>query len=411
MNRIEQLIKKYCSDGVSYVTLNEICEVKGRIGFRGYKREDQVNEGEGAISLSPSNIQNGNIVYDNCTYITWDKYEESPEIQIEIGDIVFGKTASVGKTAIVKELPEKATINPQLVVLKKIKCNNDYLSYVLKTNEFQNKVNRIKGFGTVPTISQKDLCNLTVPVPPLEIQSEIVNILDEYTESVTALQQELEKELTARKKQYEYYRELILDKNNEAKWISLLDVAETYTGLTYKPEDTAKSGTIVLRSSNIKNSKLVFDDNVYVQMSNIPQRAIVQENDLLICVRNGSKALIGKAAMIPKTEEKMAYGAFMTILRSNDKINPKYLFFVWQSPRIQNMIHGDSGMPINQITKSMLEKIQVPLPSLETQENIVSILDSFDKLYNDISEKLSAEIESRRKQYEYYRDKLLSFKE
>ena len=221
----------------------------------------------------------------------------------------------------------------------------------------------------------------------------------------------MEAELEIRKKQYEYYKENLLDKSKNIKWVPILSVADTFTGLTYKPSDVSSTGVLVLRSSNIKDSHLIYEDNVFVKMDNIPERAFVKENDILICVRNGSKALIGKAALIPNHKSKMAFGAFMMILRAKNSINFKYLFYLWQSSKIQNMIHNDSGMPINQITRKMLEKIKVPIVSLEKQEEIANILEKFEKSCNDISEGLLAEIEARRKQYEYYRDKLLNFKE
>ena len=104
MSKLDELIKKYCPDGVEYKNLHDICEIRGRIGFRGYTKQDVVAEGEGAISLSPSNILNGEISFNTRTYISWSKYEESPEIKAEINDILFCKTASVGKTALIKRL-------------------------------------------------------------------------------------------------------------------------------------------------------------------------------------------------------------------------------------------------------------------------------------------------------------------
>ncbi len=389
MTKLEQQIKELCPNGVEYRRLQDLAEIS-----TGSSNTNEAEE-DGAYPFfvrSQEPLKKNSYEFDETAIIT------------------AGDGVGVGKVYHYVEGKYALHQRAYRIHITKKSIVPKFFFYYMKT-KFFDYISKTGFHSSVSSIRRPMLNDFLVPILPIDLQVKIIQILEQYTSSVDSLQQELEKELTARKKQYEYYRELILDKNTEAMWMPLLDVADTYTGLTYKPADTAKSGTIVLRSSNIKSSKLVFDDNVYVQMSNIPQRAIVQENDILICVRNGSKALIGKAAMIPKTEEKMAFGAFMTILRPNNKIIPKYLFFVWQSPRIQNMIHGDSGMPINQITKSMLEKIQVPLPSLKTQENIVSILDRFDKLCNDISEGLPAEIEARRKQYEYYRDKLLSFEE
>ena len=153
-------------EGVEMKTLGEICNIKGRIGFRGYTRDDQVEEGMGALSLSPGNIINGKMDYSNSTFITWDKYEESPEIKIYNNDVVFCKTGStVGKVAIVKNLPCKATINPQLVVLKDITINFKYLAYSLAIYPLQYKVKVLAGVGSVPNISQSKLGSLEIPIP------------------------------------------------------------------------------------------------------------------------------------------------------------------------------------------------------------------------------------------------------
>ena len=206
MSKLDDIIKKLCPDGVEYVKLGEVCEIRGRIGFRGYTRRDLVSEPEGAITLSPSNIVNGNIVYDKCSYVSWKKYEESPEIMAEIGDVVFTKTASVGKTAYIESMPKEMTINPQLVLLKKIKGNSKYLSYILKTTYFQNEVKKITGVGSVPNVPQSSLAKIEIPLPPIEVQNEIVRILDCFTQ----LEAELEAELDCRKRQYEFYRDQLL---------------------------------------------------------------------------------------------------------------------------------------------------------------------------------------------------------
>lgn len=190
--------------------MSEIAEIKGRIGFRGYTRADLVEEKDGAITLSPSNIINEQLDFSKCSYISWSKYNESPEIQATVGDIVFCKTASVGKTALIKHLPKETTINPQFVLLKNIKCNPAFLSYVLKENTFQSKVKSITGQGTIPTFTQKEFGELTVPLPPLSEQERIVAILDRFDTLVNDISQGLPAEIAARRKQYEYYRDKLL---------------------------------------------------------------------------------------------------------------------------------------------------------------------------------------------------------
>ena len=208
--QIDRLLEELCPEGVEYKPLVNVCEIKGRIGFRGYTRKDLVSENEGAVSLSPSNIKNGCLHFDHCSYVSWAKYNESPEIMANIGDVVFTKTASVGKTALIKNLPKETTINPQLVLLKNITCNSAYLAYVLQHHKFQNAVQKLTGVGSVPNVSQSALQNIKIPIPPLEVQNEIAGILDRFERLTTDLQEGLPAEIKARQQQYEYYRDRLL---------------------------------------------------------------------------------------------------------------------------------------------------------------------------------------------------------
>ena len=180
---------------VEWKKLGKICEIKGRIGFRGYTRDDQVDKGKGAISLSPGNIDNGSMNYESCTYITWEKYEESPEIMVNEGDIILCKTASVGKVARIKKLPEKATINPQLVLIKNISTNPQYLFYVLDDQPFQSKIKGLSGIGSVPNVSQAKLSDILIPIPSLEEQTRIVGILDTFTSAIDNLKEQIAQRL------------------------------------------------------------------------------------------------------------------------------------------------------------------------------------------------------------------------
>ena len=209
--RNELLNPENMRGAVEWKTLGEICNIKGRIGFRGYTKNDLVPKHTGAISLSPANIINSSIVFDSNTYISWDKYNESPEIIVKEHDVIFCKTGSIGKVALIKYLPEPATINPQLVVLKNIKCNNFYLAYILGCIHFQNVIQKIKGIGSIPTISQKDLGNQKIPIPPLQEQEKIVKILDKFDALVNDISIGLPAEIKARRKQYEYYRDKLLN--------------------------------------------------------------------------------------------------------------------------------------------------------------------------------------------------------
>lgn len=166
--------------------LGDICTIVGRIGFRGYTTDDLTNSpNDGAITLSPTNIVAGELDLSKPTYIKWPKYYESPEIMLEQGDIVLVKTgSSIGRTTRIREVKHPMTLNPQFVVLKDIKVDNVFLSYVIKSPYFQALLRAITVGSAIPTLSQKNLAKLTVQVPDISTQSEIASILSSLDDKI-----------------------------------------------------------------------------------------------------------------------------------------------------------------------------------------------------------------------------------
>ena len=179
-----------------------ICRIKnisslfGRIGFRGYTSEDLNKDGEGAITLSPSNMKPMGMDYSNVTYLSWWKYHESPEIKIQNGDLLMVKTgSSYGKVAYVDELPREATINPQILRIVS-HINSKYLGYYLQTPIFLYQVECGVVGGTIPTIAQEKIYNFMVILPLKDEQQLIVSYLDkkcsEIENLIAAKQQKIE---------------------------------------------------------------------------------------------------------------------------------------------------------------------------------------------------------------------------
>lgn len=176
--------------------LKNISKIFGRIGFRGYTINDIVPGGEGAISLSPSNIIENKLNIDKCIYISWHKYYESPEIQIENRDIVFVKTGStIGKVAFVEKLLQKITINPQLIVFKKVSINKKLLYYFLASLVIDYQIKNFTFGGSTPALNQENIENFKIIIP-LEIeQKQIVEHLDQATAKIDKNIQKIEEKI------------------------------------------------------------------------------------------------------------------------------------------------------------------------------------------------------------------------
>ena len=167
------------------VRLDNIAEIKGRVGWKGYKRTDFVEKFKGAISLGANNITNDNkLCLEEVTYISWDKYWESPEIHVNYGDIIMAQRGSLGKVAIIDKDIGKATINPNVVLIKNIKTSPFYLYYVLISKIVALQINGATSSTTVPLLTQKQIKSFKIPLPPLEEQQKIAEILSKWDEVI-----------------------------------------------------------------------------------------------------------------------------------------------------------------------------------------------------------------------------------
>ena len=375
---------------VEWKKLGEVCDIKGRIGFRGYTREDQVEKGQGAISLSPGNIDKGTLSYDACTYITWDKYEESPEIMANVDDIILCKTASVGKVAMIKWLPEKATINPQLVILKNIKSNPRFLYYILEDAPFQSKIKGFAGIGSVPNVSQAKLSNITIPIPSLSDQERIVGILDTFTSAIDNLKEQI----AQRRKQYEYYRDQLLDLEGK-EGVEMNGVAHFVKERILAKELTAQNYTSVENllkdKAGRKDAENVPSDGNWIRY---------QRGDVLI---GNIRPYLKKIWL---SDREGGTNGDVIVIRSNNELLPEFMFYCLASESFflyYNQALKDGKMPRGE--KSRVLSYVIPSISKDEQQRIVSILDTFEASIQN----LEAQLEQRQKQYEYYRNKLLTF--
>ena len=296
-------------------------------------------------------------------------------------DIVFSRVGSVDINALVTVRQKGWLFSGRVLRVRPFKQTDSlYLHYgLLKHSVRSDIVSRAVGL-TMASINTKILGETELSLPPLNEQHCIASALTSIDNLISSLSKLIEKKKNIKQGAMQ---QLLTGKTRlkgfSEPWVEkkLGDVAVNYTGLTYSPMNVKSYGTLVLRSSNIQKGILVFNDNVFVDMD-IPSRAIAKKNDLLICVRNGSKALIGKSAVITDYADGMAFGAFMTILHAND-IQQGFLNYLWQTDYIQQQVKDNMGATINQITNADIEQFKIVVPhSLKEQQAIATILTKMD---------------------------------
>ncbi|EKO52637.1 type I restriction modification DNA specificity domain protein [Leptospira kirschneri str. 200801925] len=281
--------------------------------------------------------------------------------------------------------------------------NPKYMSYFFQTELFQSQKKPYITGTKVRRISGESLAKIQIPIPPLPVQAEIVRILDAFTELST----ELSTELTARKKQYNYYRDQLLSfEEGEVEWKTLGEVAERISsgGTPNTGVSEFYDGNIPwLRTQEI-NFEEIWDTGAKITEEGLKNSSAkwIPENCVIVAMYGATVGKIG-INKIPMTTNQ----ACANIELDENVANYRYVFH-FLSSQYKYIKSLGSGSQTN-INAQIVKKIQIPIPSLAEQKRIVAILDKFDALTSSISEGLPREIEQRKKQYEYYRELLLSF--
>ncbi|MGP2570523.1 restriction endonuclease subunit S [Ornithobacterium rhinotracheale] len=296
------------------------------------------------------------------------------------------------------------------IVSGKEYLDNRFLFHWLSQYNFKPFLNG----GDRAKLTTANLIKIQIPIPPLAVQQKIAEILDRFAE----LEAELEAELHLREKQYNYYRNHLLTPNEQGllngkkvEWKSLGEVCNFRNGFAFKSNKFKEEGEAILRIGNIQNQNIELSDLKYFDKSEYKENLKpfeIKKGDILVAM---SGATTGKVGML-KTEGvfylNQRVGKFEPI---KDILNNNYLYHYLLSQTNQLYILAGGGAQPNLSSTALMEKIKIPIPPMEEQERIVKILDKFDILVNSISEGLPKEIALRRKQYEYYREQLLSFPE
>ena len=375
------------------VNLGNIAKVNGRIGFRGYTVADLVPKGFGAITLSPLNIINNQIDYSNCTYISWYKYHESPEIKVRNGDILLVKTGSTfGKSAFVKDLPEKATINPQFVLLNNFKCDSRYLSYVIANDIIQNQIHADIVGGAIPTLSQEKIANFTL-FAPIDIAEQraiaealsdvdgLIAALDKKIAKKRLIKQGLMQELLTGKKRLPGFS----DEWGEKK---LGDIGSLLNGYAFKSERYNQAGKYkVITIANVQNGRLDINNcnKVSTIPSDIQKHQILKEGNILISMTGN----VGRACLVTTIDCLLNQRVGLFIIQNNSQYNESFIYTIINSKEFETaMIDSGQGAAQSNIGKKDIEEYTFLLPNdIKEQQAIATILSDMDKEIADLEVK------------------------
>ncbi|WP_432510379.1 restriction endonuclease subunit S [Kineococcus sp. SYSU DK001] len=279
-----------------------------------------------------------------------------------------------------------------------------FLYYVLLTM----RLGEMNQAGGVPSQTQAVLNSLRIPVPPLEVQQEIVRVLDQFSQ----LEAELEAELEARRVQYSFYREDLMSGISGSHWARLGDVLSAPLSNGRSVPDG--EGYPVLRLGALRGPMVDFSQCKRGSWSDEEGgRFRVASGDLLAARGNGNKQLLARASMV-KSSPEIAFPDTMIRIRPDlSKISQEFLFYVWECRASRRQVERVAKLTsgVWKIGQKDLAEVTIPVPPREVQDRIVEVLDRLSALVNDLSIGLPAELAARRKQYEYYRDKLLTFEE
>ena len=404
MTKLEQLIKELCPNGVEY---KKLCDIAIYSKSRISSQDVDENSYVGVDNLLSDR---GGKTTSNCVP------EEGSLTCFDIGDILIGNIRPYLKKIWLADI--KGGTNGDVLVIHIIASGivPKYLYYALSSDKFFLYNMKYSKGAKMPRGDKEAIMKYEIPIPPIEIQEEVVTLLDDYTIKNAELCNSLEQELSARKKQYEYYRDLLLDFGvhgggaSECEWRTLGEISKYRRGSFPQPYgnkewyDGEGAMPFVQVADIMDNMCLVPDTNRKISLKAQPKSVFAPKGSIIISLQGsiGRIAVTQYDAYIDRT-----IAIFTEI---SDNILSKY--FVYQLQRVFSIKEKTArGSTIKTITKEEFTSFPVPIPSIKEQKRIVSILDRFDKLCNDISEGLPAEIKARRKQYEYYRDKLLSFEE
>ena len=324
-----------------------------------------------------------------------------------IGTVICSCSASIGTYAInTKPLITNQTF---IGLVCGEKLLNTFLRYYMET-QTKNLLS-LSNTGTIPYISRKKFENLEIPVPPLSVQHKIVEILDKFTSLEAELQTKLQAELEARKKQYEYYRNQLLDftGREDVEFKKLGEVISVARGASPRPIKnyitTNKDGINWIKIGDVKpNEKYITNTEEKITQEGASKSRLLKKGSFIL----SNSMSFGRPYIL--AIDGCIHDGWISMTNYEKFYNVHFLYHLLKSDSIQMYwrMKASSGT-VSNLNADIVRATPIPIPSLTEQQRIVTILDKFEALINDQTASLAAEIKARHQQYEYYRDRLLTF--
>ena len=409
MSRLEKLIAELCPDGVEYKALHEIATISRGGNFQ---KKDFCESGFPCIHYGQIYTRYGLFAENTISFINEDCAKRQKLAQKN--DIIMAVTSEniedVCKcVAWLGEGPVAVSGHTAIIHHNQ---DSKFLTYYFHTEMFAAQKRRLAHGTKVIEVTPDALNAIEIPVPPLSVQREIVRVLDNFMERTAELTAELEAQLTARKKQYEYYRDELLKPRGNIPMVTLKEIAiDFFRGSGIKRDQITEDGIPCVRYGEIYTTyNTWFDECVsHTQLEYVPNPKYFEHGDILFVITGESVEDIAKSVAYVGYEKCLA-GGDIVVLKHNQ--NPRYLAHVLATKAARDQ--KSKGKVKSKVVHSnvpSIEQITIPLPPLDVQEYYANLLDNFEGICTNLKSGLPAEIEARQKQYEYYRDKLLTFKE
>ena len=410
MPKIDELIAQLCPEGVAVSKLDDLGSLYS--GLSGKSKSDFTDGNAPFVSyLDIGNFSSLPAVIKSRVKVSAEERQNT----IQIGDLLFTGSSEdrsgVGLTSEVEYAPGSKTylnsfcfgFRPDADLFAK-----GYLKHLFRSREVRISVIACSNGVTRINISKKSLVKIEIPVPPLEVQREIVSILDKFTQ----LEAELEAELEARRIQYGHYRDTLLTFSTDYPMVPMHEIAEVRSGWGFpNVEQGASEGDYPFYK--VSDMNLLGNETVMDVANNYISEAIARKLGVkpapagtIVFPKIGAAVATNKKRLLSTVS---AYDNNVMGLIPGPRVSSRFLYYWMQTFDLTRLAHDSGAVP--SIRKSEAEQVLVPLPPLVEQERIVAILDKLDALVNDLSIGLPAELAARRKQYEYFRNKLLTFKE